>query len=635
MQIHSPMRRLKAIIPVSLPSFGVLRVHGDFRIGPWLIQPQLHTISLGAQVTNVEPKAMQVLVCLAGQTEEVVAKERLIREVWTDTFVTDDVLTRCISELRRAFNDNSKDPRVIQTIPRVGYRLIVPVQSATDEAVHGRQRTRGLLATLAGALALALLLFASDVGGVRRWLWRPGSAPKIQSLVVLPLENLSRDPEQDYFADGMTEELITELTKISALHVISRRSAIYYKGTKKTLPQIAQELGVDGVIEGTVQRSGDRVRVSAQLVEGRTDHHLWADTYDRDLHDVLMLEGEVARAIAHQIQLKLTPEESAWLVHRRPVSTEAYEAYLKGLYYWNRLSEKDLRKSIDYFQQAIRLAPDFASAYSGLAFSYTLLASQEFVAPQDAYPKAKELARKALELDENLADAHAALGFALCYSDWNWREAETEFRRAIELEPNAERGHHVYSLYLNDMGRNEEAIADIKKSLEVDPLSVLARWNLGYFYITSGVPERAAEEFRKTLEMAPGPDGHQGLGMAYTLENRLDDAIAELQEAVNLSQDDTWCKASLGYAYAMAGKRSAALKVVGDLKQTSKRKYVSAYLIAMVYAGLGDKAAAFQWLETALRQRDDQLPALKIDPFLASLRPDARFADLLRRIGLA
>jgi TolB-like protein/DNA-binding winged helix-turn-helix (wHTH) protein/cytochrome c-type biogenesis protein CcmH/NrfG len=610
-------------------------VQGDFRIGRWLIQPQLHTISLGAQVINVEPKAMQVLVCLAGQTQEVVTKERLIREVWTDTFVTDDVLTRCISELRRAFNDDSKDPRVIQTIPRVGYRLIAPVQSAIGEALPGRRRTRGLLVTLAGALALALLLFASNVGGVRRWLWRPGPAPKIQSVVVLPLENLSRDPEQDYFADGMTEELITELTKISALHVISRRSAIYYKGTKKTLPQIAQELGVDGVIEGTVQRSGDRVRVSAQLVEGRTDHHLWADTYDRDLHDVLALEGEVARAIAHEIQLKLTPEENARLVHRRPVSTEAYEAYLKGLYYWNRLSEEDLRKSIDYFQQAIRLAPDFAPAYSGLAFSYTLLASQEFVAPQDAYPKAKELARKALELDQNLADAHAALGFALCYSDWNWREAETEFRRAIELEPNAERGHHVYSLYLNDMGRNEEAIADIKKSLEADPLSVLARWNLGYFYITSGQPERGAEEFRKTLEIDPGPDGHQGLGMAYTLENRLDDAIAELQEAVKLSPGNTSCKASLGYAYAMAGKRIAALKVVDDLKQTSKRKYVSAYLVAMVYAGLSDKAAAFQWLETALRQRDDQLPALKVDPFLAPLRPDARFADLLRRIGLA
>lgn len=610
-------------------------MQGDFRIGRWIIQPQLHTISLGAQVINVEPKAMQVLVCLAGQTEEVVTKERLIREVWTDIFVTDDVLTRCISELRKAFNDDPKDPRVIQTIPRVGYRLIAPVQSATDEAVPGRQRTRGLLVTLAGALALALLLFASNVGGVRRWLWRPGSAPKIQSLVVLPLENLSRDPEQDYFADGMTEELITELTKISALHVISRRSAIYYKGTKKTLPQIAQELGVDGVIEGTVQRSGDRVRVSAQLVEGRTDHHLWADTYDRDLHDVLALEGEVARTIAHEIQLKLTPEENARLVHGRPVSTEAYEAYLKGLYYWNRLSEQDLRKSIDYFQQAIRLAPDFAPAYSGLAFSYTLLASQEFVAPQDAYPKAKELARKALELDENLADAHAALGFVLCYSDWNWSEAETEFRRAIELEPNAERGHHVYSVYLNDMGRNEEAIAEIKKTLEADPLSVLARWNLGYFYITSGQPERAAEEFRRILEIAPGPDAHQGLGMAYTLEHRLDDAIAELQEAVKLSEDNTWCKASLGYAYAMAGKRIAALKVVDDLKQTSKRKYVSAYLIAMVYAGIGDKAPAFQWLETALRQRDDQLPALKVDPFLAPLRPDARFADLLRRIGLA
>lgn len=611
------------------------RVRDDLRIGEWLVQPQLHTISRNGRVNRLEPKAMQVLVCLARHKDEVVSKERLIGEVWADTFVTDDVLTRCVSELRAAFEDDAKNPRVIQTIPRSGYRLLAPVEYAAKEAAARIPKPSRLLFALAAVIATTLLLLALDIGGFRRWLWRPASTPKIKSLVVLPLENLSGDSDQEYFADGMTEELITELTKINSLHVISRRSAVYYKETKKTLPQIAQELGVDAAIEGTVQRSGDRVRVSAELVEGRTDRQLWAETYDRDLKDVLALESEVARAVALEIQLRLTPQENARLARNGAVSSDAHEAYLKGLYYWNKLSEDDLWKSIEYFKQAIRLAPDFAPAYSGMAFSYTLLASQEFVAPQAGYPKAKELARKALELDENLADAHAALGFIICYWDWKWREAEKEFIRAVELEPNGERGHHVYALYLNDMGRPEQAIAETKKTLDVDPLSVLARWNLADFYMTAGQPEQAEVEFQKIFELIPdSSDGHQGLGMAYTLENRLNDAIAELQAAEKLSTDNIWIKASLGYTYAVAGKRNLALKIIDDLKQISKRKYVAADLLAMIYSGLGDKDSAFEWLETAFRQRDDQLPGLKVDPFFASLRSDPRFADLVRRIGL-
>lgn len=610
------------------------RVQDDIRIGEWVIQPQLHTISRNTQVTHLEPKAMQVLVYLAKHGDEVVSKDCLLREVWSDTFVTDDVLTRCISELRRAFDDNPKNPRVIQTVPRSGYRLIAPVQSVTKENRAEVRRPRQFPLVLAAAFAVALLLFVTDVGGVRRRLWGPQPVSKIQSLVVLPLENLSRDPEQEYFADGMTDELTTELVKIGGLRVISRTSAVHYKGTSKTLPEVAQELRVDAVIEGTVQRSGDRVRVRAQLIEAQTDRHLWAESYERDVRDVLALEGDLARAIAHQVHLQLTPGNHANLMETRKLNPEAHEAYLKGLYYWGKLTEVDVRKSIMYFDEAIRLAPDFAPAYARLAFSYNLLASNLYVAPQDGYPKAKELARRALGIDANLANAHAALGFAVESFDWDWRAAEAEYRWANELEPNGQGAHQVYALYLSKTGRHKEAIAEMTRSAELDPLSVLTLWNLGWIYWSAAQPERAVEQFRKILEIDPNsPDGHQGLGMLYAVQKQHQDGIAELQTAVKLSPEDSWMKAWLGYAYAVAGRKKEALEVVSDLERTSRRKYVSAYLIATVYAGLGNEDATFRWLEKAFEQRDTQILTLKLDPLFESARSDPRFEPFVRRVG--
>jgi TolB-like protein len=486
------------------------------------------------------------------------------------------------------------------------------------------------------ALGLALLLIALDVGGVRGRLWRPKPAARIQSLVVLPLENLSRDPEQDYFADGMTEELTTDLAKISALSVISRTSAVHYKGTAKTLPQIAQELGVDAVIIGTVRRSGNRVRVSAQLVEARTDRHLWAESYERDLRDVLALQGEMAGAIAEHIRVKLTPQEHASLASVPAINPEAYEAYLKGAYFWDKLTEEGIKKSIEYFQKAIQLAPDYAPAYAGLAFSYNGLASFEYAPPRENYAKAKEWAQQAVERDPNLSEAHAALGFVRCWGDWDFPAAEVEFKRAIELDSKSGPAHHVYALFLGDMGRRDEAIAEMKKSLESDPLSVLGRRNLGWLYWLAGKSELAIEQFHRIQEIDPNsPNGHQVLGIVYVFENRHAEALAELQEAVALAGDDVGLKAWLGYAYAAAGKRHAAHEVLSDLKQMSKRKYVSAYLVATIYAGLGDKDATFHWLATALEQRNDLLVDLKVDPVFASFRTDPRFADLLRRIGLS
>jgi len=519
-----------------------------------------------------------------------------------------------------------------------GAALAPPKQSAAAAPSPGAGRAgqRGLW--LGGAAALAGLMvvgFAMNIGGLRGRLAGPAPRGQIQSLAVLPLSNFSKDPEQEYFADGMTEELITDLAKIGALKVISRTSVMQYKGTKKTVPEIARELNVDEVIEGSVQRSGDRVRITAQLIDARNDRHLWAESYERDLRDVLGLQGEVARAIAREIQVTLTPQEQTRLASARPVNPEAHEAYLKGEYYWNKLTEEGIKKSMEYYQKAIQLAPDYATAYAALAFSYNLLASSEYAPSRENYAQAKKLAQKAVELDGNLASGHAALGFVLCYGDWNWPAAEAEFKRANELEPNGEGAHSVYALYLGDMGRIEEAIAEMKRSLELDPVNVLSRGNLGWLYYRAGHWERAVAEYQKILDRsANSSDAHAGLARVHGSQGRYAEAIAEWREARRLSEDIPGYIAGLGYAYVAAGKRDEAQKLLGELEQMSKRKYVSPYQVATIYAALGEKEQSFQWLAKALDEHNDSLVGLKVDPAFASLRSDPRFADLLRRVGL-
>jgi TolB-like protein/DNA-binding winged helix-turn-helix (wHTH) protein/Tfp pilus assembly protein PilF len=612
-------------------------LRGDFRIGLWLVQPQLNILRGNGETKHVEPKAMQVLTYLAEHFDQVVTKDRIMSAVWADTFVTDDVLTRCISELRKALQDDAKNPQFIETIPRSGYRLIAKMNDAeTQLPVAPRLAAKGKwLTVLAGILCLLLLGVALNLGGLRSLLsWRVQPLP-IRSLAVLPLANLSGDPEQEYFADGMTEELITDLSKIGVLRVISRTSVIGYKGAHKPLPQIARELNVDAIVEGTVQRSGGRVRVTAQLIEARTDRHLWAKGYERDLRDVLALEGDLASAIAGEIRIKLTPQEHNRVAGARPLDPEAHVEYLQGLYFWGKLDEQDLNKSIAHFQKAIQLAPDYAPAYSGLAFSYNLLASSEFAPSQENYTQAKMFAQKAIELDETLADAHAALGFALCYGDWNWPAAEKEFQRANALEPGGAGGHHVYALYLGDMGRIDEAIAEMKRDLEANPLSVLTLRNLGSLYEQAGQQEKAMEEFRKITELdANSEDAHWSLGNAYRLQGRHSQAIAEFQQARTLSGDSPWDIAGLGLVYAAAGQRQQAYKILDELQELSKRRYVSSYLIASIYASLGDKEQAFFWLGKSLAAHEDALVSLKVDSVFAGLRNDPRFQELIRRIGL-
>ncbi len=500
-------------------------------------------------------------------------------------------------------------------------------------------RRRVALTFAVGVVALLGALAAFNVGGLRERLRLRPISPRVESLAVLPLDNLSGDKEQEYFADGMTEALITELGQIRALRVISRTSVMRFKGARPPggLPEIARQLNVDAVVEGSVLRSGDRVRVTAQLIDAKADRHLWARSYDRDLRDVLGLQSDVAQTIAHEIQIKLTPQEQARIAATRRVDPEAYEAFLKGRYHWYRRSPDALNKALQYLQRAIALDPTYALAHAGLADAYISLGWDLYAVlpPAEAYPKAKEAAKRALELDPNCAEAHAALGWAAAGYDWDWDTAEREFRRAIELKPQYGPVHIWYSHFLKAMGRTEESFEESKRAIECDPLGLILNLHMGWYYLFARQNDRAIEQLRKTLDLDPGFIlARMFLGEVYEQMGLFEEAIAEFEEAVKLSERSPIYLAGLGHAYSVSGRRDDALKTLKELQQLSSQRYVPARGIAEIYIGLGDKKQAFAWLDNAVKQRNGWLLHIKEDPRYDSLRSDPRFQQLVRRVGL-
>jgi len=466
---------------------------------------------------------------------------------------------------------------------------------------------------------------------------RRATRGRIQAVAVLPLADLSEHPEPDYFADGMTEALITDLAKINALRVISRTSVMQYKGVQRPLPQIARELNVDAVVEGSVLRSGKRVRITAQLIHAATDQHLWAESYERDFRDVLSLQSEVARAIANEIQVKLTPQDQARLVSARSVDPEAYQLYLKGRFYWNKRTEAGLKKGIEYFHQAIDLDPNYALAYAGIADCYSLLGWDLFGAlpPREALPIAKAAAKKALETDDSLAEAHNSLAWTKLAFDWDWMGAEREFKRAIELNPGYAITHHWYAECLAGMGRYAEALAEIRQAQELDPLSLIISSIVGWVFYFDRKNDQAIAEFRKTLELDPNFwVAHWTLGRTYEQKAMFAEAIAEIQKAIDLSGGSPLSLAALGHTYAVWGRRVEAERALNELKESSKQGYISSYSIAAIHAGLGEKDQAFIWLEKAYEERSGWLIWLRAEPISDPLRSDPRFQDLLRRVGL-
>jgi TolB-like protein/Tfp pilus assembly protein PilF len=477
------------------------------------------------------------------------------------------------------------------------------------------------------------LLFAVNLGGWRDRLLGGGVGPRqIRSLAVLPLTNLSRDPEQDYFADGMTEALITDLARSTNLRVISRTSVMHYKGTGKPLPEIARELHVDAVVEGSVQRSENRVRITAQLIRAATDQHLWADSYERDLQDVLGLQNEVAHAITQQIEGRLNQRNGANHDTSRPVNPRAYEAYLKGRYYWNKRDRASLEKSLAFFNQAIARDPNYALAYAGLADVYVVYGPDWAMAPNDVNEKAKAAAQRALEIDDSLAEAHTSLA-SIYHNEWRWQDAEREFKRAIELNPNYATAHHWYSIYLATAGRFDETVKEAEKAAELDPLSLIMSSSLGGRLLDARRYEDATNQCRKTIDMDPNFGlGHLCLGSSYVYKGHFQEGIAELQKATELLPGNPDSMGQLGIAYALSGDHARAQKVLSKLKDPSQPR-LPAYSIAMVYAALADKEQTIFWLQKGYEERNDDMIYMKIEPVFDPIRADSRFQDLIRRVG--
>ncbi len=490
---------------------------------------------------------------------------------------------------------------------------------------------------IAGFAAACVLLLVTigllmNVDGLRNRL-SPARAPgHIESIAVLPLENLSGDPEQDYFAEGMTDELITALAQMKSLSVISRTSAMLYKGTHKPLPEIARELNVDAVVEGTVLRSGDQVRITAQLIYAPTDTHLWAQSYQRDLQDVLKIQGEVASAIADQIEIAVTPQERMRLAAARPIVPQAYEAYLKGRYHWYKDTERDWKTAGQYFEQAIQLDPNYAPAYAGLADYYWLT---DELPPKVRMPKAKQYALKALAIDPNLAEAHAALGEVRFLGEWNWPGAEREFKRALELDPGSVEAHRRYADYLSVSRRPEEAIAEIHLTQKFDPLSVSAQVMLGWTFYYARRYDEAIGQCQKVVSLEPdSANAHNCLGLSYLAKGMYPQAIEECQRAVSLSGNDPARAVDLARAYALSGNETAAQNILNGWRARAPRGYIPSFFFAQVYLALGKKDEGLDWLEKAYAERDARLVVLTVDPAFDSVRSHPRFQDLMRRMRL-
>jgi TolB-like protein/DNA-binding winged helix-turn-helix (wHTH) protein/Tfp pilus assembly protein PilF len=629
------------------PAMRVSAPSRQIRFGPFEVD--LHTGELRKQGLRLTLKGQpfDVLAILLARPGEMVTREELQKKLWpADTFVDfEHGLNTAVNKLREALGDSAENPRFVETLARRGYRFIYPVEgSAASQgapsplgkmlALQMPARKRWFLAlTAALMVALVSLLFALNVAGVRDRLLRH-TVPRIESIAVLPLENLSGDPEQEYFAEGMTDELIATLGKVSALRVISRTSAMRYKKTDKLLPQIARELNVDAVVEGSVLRAGDRVRITAQLVQATTDKHLWAETYEREMRDVLSLQEEIAKAIAQQVQAKLSPQEQTRLAVARPVNPEAHRLYLLGRFHWNKRTEEGFKNAIDHFQSALEIDPGYAAAYAGLADSYNMLSDWGFLPPKEAIPRGKAAAQKALEIDESLAEAHTSLALAYFEYDWDWAACEKEYKRAIELDPNYATTHQWYAEYLWAMKRHAEAIAEDQRAQQLDPLSPIISTDVASDYLFTRQYDEAIRRYRNALSLFPEfVPAHLWLGHTYMANGMHQQAIVAYQKAMSLSGASAAEVAALGQAYAKGGIRGYYLWELRRLREESKHRYVRAVDFAYLFAGLGEKDQAFSYLEKAYEDRDYKLGLLQVEPRFDPLRSDPRFQDLLRRMN--
>lgn len=639
-----------------------------FEFGPFRLDVQERLLMRHQDAIHLPPKAFETLLVLVENRGHLLAKQELMNKIWAETFVEEGNLALHISTLRKVLDDLQEHPQYIETVPRYGYRFVAAVKEhgrekveagpnqelaapparvmeespaqVAGEAVSGA-RSRPLLSRVM-VPALSLVLLAVAIVWVSRFNVGKGKTKNvapIRSLAVLPLANLSGDPSQDYLADGLTEELITELAQIKSLQVISGTSVMQYRSVKKSLPEIARELQVDAVVEGAVLRSGQRVRITAQLIEARPDRHLWAQTYERDVRDLIALQGEVAREIARQVGTQLTSMEQARLSAARPVDPKAYEDYLQGRYFWNKRTRAAYLKAIESFNGAIAETPNYAQAYAGLADTYALLGSL----PEDAkrprgvlMPEAKEAALAALHLDDSLAEAHTSLAFVEMHYEWNFKEADREFQRAIQLNPNYGTAHQWYAFDLAALGRMDEAVSEVKRARQVDPLSLIINTDVAEILYYAHRYDDALKQGRATVEMDPNfPFAHNMLARIYAQKQMFSEAIFEGERAVALTGEDPWMISELAVTYAMAGKVAEMKRCLRRLAKVSPSDNPRDPMAwGLIFATMRENDRAFRALDVAYNKREGGLILMNIMPALDGLRSDPRFSDLARRVGL-
>jgi TolB-like protein/DNA-binding winged helix-turn-helix (wHTH) protein/Flp pilus assembly protein TadD len=579
-------------------------------------------------------QSFQVLAILLESPGEVVTREELQKRLWPDTFVdVDHNLNTAINKIREVLGDSAESPRFVETLPRRGYRFIGPLTPLPAERQPATQSSHVRRYMTVGA-ALLFLLALSGAAFLEWRLARRGADPStIRSLAVLPLANLSADPSEQYLVDGLTEELTSEISQLHSLRVISRTSTMQYRDTQKKAPQIAKELQADVLIEGSILKVNDRVRITAKLIDGPSDTHLWSKRYERDLRNIIALQHEIASDIAREVRISLRPQEQAHLARAREVIPEVHEAYLRGRFHLQNGSKASIYRALDYFQQAIEKDVEYAPAYAGVADAYTAMRST-YAAPSEVMPKAKAAALKAVALDETLPEPHVSLGGVLMFYDYDWPNAEREFRRALDIRPSYAEAHDYYAMFLVANRRFEAAVDEILRARQLDPVSGLIAADAAWVFYLKRDYDQMMEQAKAAVELAPNYWlGHLQLGLAYEKKGDFARALQELEEARRMD-DNSGILEMLAGSYAAAGRPDEARKITEEMVERSTKRYICAYEVATTYAGLKDRESAFLWLRKSLDERADCSPWIAADPKLDPLRTDPRFQDLLRRLGL-
>ena len=624
----------------------ILRFHDtELDIGRYEIRQRGRSLRL-------ERLPMELLILLASRQGELVTREEVIERLWGKGvhLDADQGINTAIRKIRLCLRDVADNPTYVQTVVGKGYRFVPPVTisqptllTLNDEppapplpeppAVSTPDSSRWVRSKWIVIAALVTLAAASAFA----WIWyahRASQPAPIRAIAVLPFENLSGDPAQDYFVDGITDELITELAKMGGVRVISRTSSMQYKHAKGNLKEIASELGVDAVVEGALSRSDNRVRITAQLIRASSDQHIWANSYERDVSDILALRAEIALAVARELRVELALDTPG-TTSRRPLNQEAYVEYLRGRYAWNLRREPALLEAIQHFEAAIQIDPNFAQAYSALADCHTALGYLNARSPEETFPTARLAAQKALELDSSLAEPHASLAYYYLYYERNWDAAEKEFRKAIELNPSYAVAHDWYGVYLTARGRWSDALKELEKARQLDPLSLPIRTDVGFSLYYSGNYDAAIQSLRETLEQDQGfPLAHLWLGRAYEEKGMYAEAVTEFDKVQKALPGWPVAMAATGWVYGRWGKTSEARRILTELNAQSKHRYVSAYAIALVHAGLGDKDESLRFLNLGMNERTNWMVWTAIDPRWQPIRDDAGFQQLLLKLGL-